>query len=115
MREILVRVWDTDKKTMSAIMPMPMLAGYLFAIYPRLGNEIYLQCTGIKDEKGVLICEGDILENEVMGDHWEVRWGEKYGEWELRLPHETGDVVEALGHMIGFTKVGDIYQNPELI
>ncbi len=115
MRMICIKVWDTEKKEMSTVMPLPMLAGYLMSIYPNLGNEVYLQMTGLKDKTGGWICEGDILENELMGDHWEVRWNEKYGHWELRLPHETGDVCEELGHMKGFTIVGNIYENHELL
>lgn len=113
MKDIRVRVWDTKTKKMSHGMNLPQLAGYIAGIYPRLGNEVYLESLGHIDKNGREIFDGDIVKlpqrysgdnhykesvAEVVWDHdgWYV---EKQGECDYKW----------------FEVIGNKYENPELL
>lgn len=144
MREIRIQVWDKEKKTMSVGMSLEMLAGFLTAIYPNLGNEIYRQFTGFHDKNGKEIYEGDIVRK--LGDDWASKssddprsldeyllaisevWEIVYHTDSFTLRRQTGGYnpwstdnegftySEVRGGKHGWIEViGNIYENPDLL
>lgn len=67
--EILIKVWNKEKKEMSAGMSIPMLAGFVYAQYPHLQNLVYLRWSGLEDRLGVKMYEGDILQHVIETPH----------------------------------------------
>jgi uncharacterized phage protein (TIGR01671 family) len=74
-----------------------------------------MQCTGLKDKKGVEIFEGDLMQNE-SGRICQVVWHKLSGSWDA-------EVVKAVGNSVGgyagdwsrcMEVIGNIYENPEL-
>lgn len=122
---IKVRVWDREKKTMSVGMELPMLAGFLMAIYPNLGNEEYLQWSGLTDKHDVEMYEGDIMRMLVKTptgfmavrgvlrfNHQLAQFGCMY-EMDGKGPQVH---IENKESEVGRPEViGNVYQNPELL
>lgn len=108
MNEILIRVWREDKKEMSGGMPPPMIAGYLSAIYPKLGNEKYMLCSGLKDTSDKLIYDGDFVKYTVRGQ--EVLDEVQFAGGFFGVKKYAG----MLASFYPITVVGNIYETPLL-
>ncbi len=117
-REIKIRVWDEEEKTMSFPMPIAMLAGYILGVKERkengLGHEIYLQWTGQTDKNSKEICEGDIIEIEFVGRCW-VKWMEDASAFFLVSPDNKVATPLLSQHTLNYIVRGNIYQHPELL
>ncbi len=114
-REILIRVWNRQKREMSISMPLPMLAGYLTATYPKLGNQSYLRVSEAKDKNDKEICEGDLVRT-LGGGVYTVRFG-KYtieGFYKCEGFYLEEDYTESFENE-EFEVIGNIHENPELI
>ncbi len=133
MREIKFRAWDKNIEAMVDPENLLLDGSGLVTIYYQncdevesvwetdqlvLGNIELLQYTGLKDENGVEIYEGDILKNEkdVVG---RVAWNKGAGCWGSVI-HTTvnRDLAESLKPFAWnrFVEViGNIYENPELM
>ena len=141
-REIKFRAWDTVKKQM--IFSDDVMITMNGEIGVKVGgweydshdssrgdskNKILQQFTGLPDENGVEICEGDILEisgvsgitGKKVKENIAVEWDEeKTGFWPL-----THDASNDFGLLVvlhfdsddskDWKIVGNIYQNPELL
>lgn len=118
VQPLKVRVWNPEKKTMSVGMTMPMLAGYLTAIYPKLGAEQFLLSTGMDDQDGFEIYQGDVLEYvETYGGKEQkhtvvVEWTDLGCDYHggIGFPIGGASDVQKDNCLI----IGNIYQNPEL-
>jgi len=131
MREIKFRVWDKKEKEMYDVLTLnryykdkPMTITWIgnlfnFPVPPTAqkgiseeeeNNYILMQYTGLKDENGKEIYEGDIVikrfENP-KGTKWEkkivVEIPDFYGEWFCGGIDDEYEII------------GNIYQNPELL
>jgi len=83
------------------------------------------QCTGFRDENGVLIFEGDVVtygggEQDYKFNSWVVVWNERYGgRYELeniQTKHtQTRPCISRMGHeeRERLTIIGNIHDNPE--
>ena len=72
-------------------------------------NLIPLQCTGKKDENGILIYEGDIGKDEDGYENFKVVWDDDDASFRL----EQGNVSNEFNKY--FEVIGNIYETPELL
>lgn len=77
-----------------------------FANFPPENIEQY---TGLKDNNGKEIYEGDIIESTWNGDKAEVVWNDVEGEWEHYADFNKHSKYS------GSVVIGNIHENPELL
>ncbi len=116
MREIKFRAW-TDKAMISEFLP----CGNSQAVYIHSGNEIkiinnciLMQYTGLNDNNGKEIYEGDIIhhgQEETSGEYNEVIF--QNGLFGMRW--QQSSLWHILNDSHSFEVIGNIYENPELI
>ena len=72
---------------------------------------IVMQCTGLRDIKGILICEGDICKDK-FGKLFTVYFDNKYACFFLK---DKNSEIMAIYPDILLEIIGNIYENPELL
>ena len=125
MRIIKFRAWDKKRKTMNyQKSDHPTFGNHAFdfgdLFYYAKDNLVAMQFTGLLDENGVEIYEGDIVTSWYSKSfNWEVYWDEQ--RWWLRnkqMNRDYGDenCCDDQETSIHLDKViGNIYENPELL
>lgn len=125
MRELKFRVWDNLEKRMRKVVSLHWQGDKLVSArlegenepIPIEGRLVIEQSTGLKDEHGVEIYGGDIVQTpEYPG---KIVYNKKYACFELWRPRSS-DCFIALTHqqdidMGDLEVVGNIHKNPELI
>jgi uncharacterized phage protein (TIGR01671 family) len=121
MREIKFRAWDG--KTFTEFGPLFGLQSQLkpdaFRSHADSGFTIS-QFTGLKDNNGKEIYEGDVLDIDFGGygekNPWRVDWGAEHASFIILGKATDGD-DEQLPFQLGneANVVGNIYENPELL
>ena len=126
-------MWDEDKKEMSPILPIFAFAGYATGLYPNIGKVVVRQFTGLRDNTGEMIFEGDIVQRycfdeECKSDHLgEVFYSDHWTMFQIKEkdmqpervkgdyhpPLAFGDLYS--GILAPLKVLGNIYQNPELL
>lgn len=121
MREIKFRVWHKGKKIISEVLGIDILHKEIFfsngdVDYCEISDFKYIelmQYTGLKDEYGDEIYEGDIVilhnsKYEVIFNSKEARFVLKDAFFEMDIPftNNNNERIEI---------VGNIYENPELL
>lgn len=111
------RVWD---KVFNLYWPYEDIKGniawLLFPDNDNINNVEIEQCTGIKDNNGKLVFEGDVV--FVNGEKWRVIWSdEDCAFFFSNLKEEYYQPIFPDLHMMtdDFKVVGDIHKNPELL
>lgn len=115
MRDIKFRAWDSEEKTL--VWPEFTSAGGYVIIESSNCDSTLMQYTGLNDENGVEIYEGDLLSFRIVQSSGiaEVEWFDD--GWCLNL----NDLVVAsawipyLGELNYMEVVGNIHENPELL
>ena len=112
--EIRFRVWCVNKKQWETGKCYIDSYGCVYDDFHRVKEETHIVslCTGVKDIKGNLIYEGDILKvingsiNGIgLSNKWEVKWvdnGWNISQWSFDCTHS-------------YEIIGNIYQNKELL
>lgn len=118
MREIKFRVWDKrNKKWVEAGQSLlgyliAWVSDYKFGILGRGDYEI-VQYTGIKNKNGKELWESDIIENE-HGERWLIVWEGTGFRVALRGNKEAIYAPNEYWFN-SCKKIGNIYENPELL
>jgi len=127
MRTIKYRAWDKEKKYMSPLGQLNEMKSVLIYVPEQIDEEgnidwngdivpmekvELMQFTGLLDKNGVEIYENDIVKlntNHVV----QVVWFDQDAMFGVRGKDKDRNLE--LGCYVNMEKVGDIYQNPELI
>lgn len=125
MRQIKFRAWD------GKLMYSPIISDgriYRNAIdyddCNHAPNDILMQYTGLNDNNGMEIYDGDILsgeENESVEGYTNkitcicvVKWSDVYGKWIVEdIP--SGEIFYLYDYSLAQEVIGNIHQNPELL
>lgn len=112
MREIKFRFWnDNDKKMYYPVNP---------TLVNPMGNDVWLQYTGLKDKNGVEIYEGDILTKNPRYKY-KVIYRDEWGKYVLQAlfwsekEDRERPIYLAIMQCPRMEVIGNIYENPELL
>ena len=128
MREIKFRAWFKDKKEMRNVSIDNVYKGNMCYLYlsPMPGSNYELielmQYTGIKDELGKEVFDGDIVCCVLENENFIVEWDEIGTGYLFHYVHDEKRThgidyyeFEDMCGSFGFEVIGNIYENPELI
>ena len=111
------RAWDEDSQKMNGNVEIYINKDKTIEVRPKDDKTIIMQSTGLVDENGKEIFEGDIIRDSDK-DIGVVVHDKDYGAYGLEYKSGiilTFEDLEELGSWQGSTVVGNIYENPELL
>lgn len=121
------RAWDKSFRKYCENVIISMINGEI-TVYERLvnGNTVLIpsahvvleQCTGLKDNKGQLIYEGDIVQHDTAAGP--KCWPVLFKDGCFVLPYESGNawigkVIQNCPYSSGVVVVGNIHDNADLL
>lgn len=135
MSELKFRAWDLDYKWMENnfhINSIGIAHGEPSGFYDTANIEIeenpnlvVMQYTGVNDNKGVGLYDGDIVKTLHFMDqddechylHFEIKWSDKFNGWAVIRSDGTEMQLWVFNKSVNgyFYVVGNIYENPELL
>lgn len=118
---IKFRAWDKETKTMNGMAEIYRNRNQEIELHPRDENIILMQTTGLFDENGKEIFEGDVLElydcGETIGNV-KVYWDGSLGAFMLDAIVVDGrePMYKVLDDEdFSYSVIGNIHENPELL
>ena len=130
MREIKFRAWDKETKNICEVRNIDFISEMVQIKYQanygvrELENVILMQFTGLQDENGVDIYEGDIInlsyeyfdghfrDNEIVGKVY-------FEDSSFRMSYKKYDEIREWRidepEILSIEVIGNIYENPELL
>ena len=126
MEKTKFRFWDEKEKVMYPTGTINLFldsTGDIFCYYDGKFEEVknmkILQYTGLNDTNDVDICEGDILEDFIGKQRYEVIWDD-YGMFLFNPVGTEGNAIDYYEFtdeacMSTTIVIGNIYENPDLI
>jgi uncharacterized phage protein (TIGR01671 family) len=116
MREIKFRAWDKEQKRIFMVYGFDKdhvyedsLDDYTESVHPRNLCEL-MQYTGLKDENGKEIYEGDIISDGIKG-LFLVEWNDDTCKFQFS---DGTDINDGIRYGTSKLIMGNIYENPEL-
>jgi len=114
MREIKFRAFNEETKEMINVYGawFEEQGQYHEEDFSKIGTEILMQYTGLKDKNGVEIYEGDVVRDCEVNWNGVVKW-EQYGLGSWRIKNDVTEDMMFDAHCLEV--IGNIHENPKLI
>jgi len=127
MTPIKYRAWNKASDKMEKVISIWVLNDEISSIVIKKGDSCdtifkdyeLMQSTGLEDQNGKEIFEGDIIQyrrktkiGEVV-HNWIVFWDDKTARFRIKMGDETNSLFQSLNN--GHILVGNIYENKDLI
>jgi uncharacterized phage protein (TIGR01671 family) len=127
MREIKFRAWIFQEERMADVLDLEFRHNRIrvdhsdmdgsHAFYSNIGNKkpryILMQYTGLKDNNGKEIYEGDVLHHNYYQEKGIVIWHASQSRWALEYSDKKTQELFPIDSL-SFKILGNIYENPEL-
>jgi len=119
MREIKFRAWDYTSQIMSYSDEEKSLEAFFASHNKDYDDVVFMQFTGLKDNRGCEIYEGDVVKSqdclyEDVGTY-QIKWAdEECGFWLLDEMLHCGLSVGEVASL-HLEIIGNVFENPELI
>ena len=109
------RAWDRKKKCM--VYDFWDTPYFLHRVICHFPLEDCMQCTGLKDKKGKLIFEGDVVKgsNGFIGEVVYSEKGTRFGLQGYKPHYITREPTSKLWTLIRCEIIGNIHENPKLL
>ena len=120
MREVKFRAWHKADKRMFGVYQINWEQGGLTiscggSWHEDVDNYELMQFTGLKDENGVEICEGDVIRDDDESYNLIVVWDNKRARFALSDGKGSMFTYMFNNDMEPLEIIGNIYENPELV
>jgi uncharacterized phage protein (TIGR01671 family) len=128
VREVKFRSWNKKEKAMQLVAGLNWFErkienvttgdeGHGTSYHNPSEDYELMQFTGLRDEKGTEVYEGDIIKHpksEDLVDRGEVYYASDFAMFKLRSGDHEYELWDAI-NMSGMVVVGNVWENPELL